>query len=234
MNRIWLLEGSFATDLCFVPGADGVEPITITFFTAPGGQQEFAISLYTGRIGERPSPAAELILTLETFDKDFFKWGGSMFVSERMRQAMALDEPEVLFYQIDASRSAPLPRSKNYMIMQPGLEDDVSDPENSIYEMTRFMPQAPLTPAYIRKIALRPDFAPDCDLFLDSFFGAELFCTDAFASRVLKTGCTGVTFTDPASYSAEGDRLCRTRRGIERAVDLVDGEWVTELVEAID
>jgi hypothetical protein len=126
-----------------------------------------------------------MILTLEDFEKDFFSWGGSMFVSERMRQAMALDEAQVRYYEIDDNRSAALVRSKNYMIMQPLLEDDVSDPEKSIYQMERFMPQAPLTPAYIRSIALRPDFEPDCELFYDSFFSTQLFCTDGLASRIL-------------------------------------------------
>jgi hypothetical protein len=232
LNNIWLFDGSFTTDLCFVPRADNAEPLTITFLTAPGGQQEFAMSLYTGRMVERPNPAAEVILTLEDFDTDFFTWGGSMFVSEHMRQAMALDEAEVRFYEIDDSRSAALARSKNYMIMQPQLEDDVSDPERSIYQMERFMPRAPLTPAYIRSIALRSDFEPDCDLFFDSFFSTELFCTDGLASRVLKAGCTGARFTHPTGFG-DGNKLCRTLRGIEKVVDGVNGEEITELVEAI-
>lgn len=233
MSALWLLDGSFATHLRFAPGADGVEPLTITFLMAPEGMQEFAMSLYTGRIGERPSPAAEVNLALEDFDTDFFTWGGSMFVSKRMRQAMALDDAVVRFYPIDDSRSAALVRSKSYMIMQPLLEDDVSDPEKSVYQMERFMPQAALTPAYIRSIAVRADFEPDCDLFFDSFFSTELFCTDGLASRVLRAGCTGATFTHPTSFGHE-NRLCRTSRGIEKVVDWVKGERITELVEAID
>ena len=161
----------------------------------------------------------------------FFTWGGSMFVSEHMRHAMALDEAQVRYYEIDDSRSAALAR--NYMIMQPLLEDDVADPEKSIYQMERFTPQAPPTPAYIRSIALRPDFQPDCDLFFDSFFSTELFCTDGLASRVLRAGCTGATFMHPTGFG-DGNRLCRTARGIEKVVDWVDGTEVTELVEAID
>jgi len=233
MNKIWLLEGSFATHLRFAPGADGAEPLTITFLTWPESMQEFAMGLYTGHNVERPSPAAEMILTLEDFDKDFFSWGGSMFVSERMLQAMALDEAQVRYYEIDDNRSAALVRSKNYMIMQPLLEDDVSDPEKSIYQMERFMRQAPLTPAYVRSIALRPDFEPDCELFFDSFFSTELFCTDGLASRILSAGCTGATFTHPTGFG-DGNRLCRTRRGVEKVVGRVKGEEITQLVEAID
>ncbi|HWF77791.1 MAG TPA: DUF1629 domain-containing protein [Caulobacteraceae bacterium] len=207
--------------------------MTITHFTLPGKTDEYALSLYTRRIGERPKQAAELVLTLEDFDKDFFRWGGSMFVSERMRDVMALGRSEARFFEVDASRSAPLPRSKNYQIMQPEMTDDVSDPERSVYKVTRFSPRQPLTPAYIRGIALRPEAAPKHELFFDRFFSTELFCTDAFASRVLRGGCTGVRFVDPSTCVMDG-RLCRTVRGIERIVDFVDLVEVTELVEAID
>ncbi len=63
---------------------------------------------------------------------------------------------EASLFELDDSRSAPLPRSKNYQIMQPEMTEDVSDPEKSVYEMTRFMPRQPLTPDYIRRIALSP------------------------------------------------------------------------------
>jgi hypothetical protein len=234
VSNIWLLGGSFSTHLRFAPSTpDGAEPLTVTFFTAPGGERAFAMSLYTGHIGERPSPAAEMILTLEDFDTDFFTWGGSMFVSEHMRQAMALDEAVARFYEIDASRSAALVRSKNYMLMQPLLEDDVSDPEGSIYRMERLTPHLPPLPTYVRSIAVRPGFEPDCDLFADSFFSTEIFCTDELASRVLKAGCTGATFTHPTGFG-DGNTRRRTLRGIEKVVDWVKGEEVTELVEAID
>jgi hypothetical protein len=233
MNKIWLFQGSFATDLAFSGRPDSPEPITITHFTLPGKADEFALSLYTRRIGKRPTPTAELVLTLEDFDKDFFKWGGSMFVSERMRDVMALPRSAARFFKVDSSRSAPLPRSKNYQIMQPEMTDDVSDPKRSVYEMTRFSPRQPLTPAYIRGIAIRPDAAPKHELFFDRFFSTELFCTDAFASRVLRGGCTGARFVDPSTCMMDG-RLCRTARGIERIVDFVDFVELTELVEAID
>lgn len=233
MNRIWRFEGSFATDRALAGRPEGPEPLTITYFTLPGKADEFALSLYTRRIGKRPNPTAELVLTLEDFDKDFFRWCGSMFVSERMRDVMALGRSEARFFEVDASRSAPLPRSKNYQIMQPDKTEDVSDPEKSVYEMTRFTRRQPLTPAYIRRIALRPDAAPKHDLFFDRFFSTELFCTDAFASRVLKGGCTGARFIDPNTFGEE-DGLRRTARGIEKVVDWVDGTEVTELVEAID
>lgn len=232
MNTIWLFEGSYATDRAFgMAAAAGTEPVTITYLTFPEKMGEFARDLYTRRMGDRPNPAAELILTLEDFDKDFFKWCGSMLVSERMREVMALDASEARFFEVDASRSAPLPRSKNYQIMQPEITEDVSDPERSDYEMSRIMPDLPLTPTYVRRIAFRAGAAPKHNLFFDRFFSEKLFCTEAFASRVLKAGCTGATFTDPSSLAGE-DRFYRTARGVEKVVDWV--REITELVEAID
>jgi hypothetical protein len=194
---------------------------------------DFARDLYTRRMGDRPNPAAELIVTLEDFDKDFFNWCGSMFVSERMREIMALNASEARFFAVDASRSAPLPRSKNYQIMQPDIVDNVSDPETSDYELSQIVPDLPPTPTYVRRIAFRPGASPKHDLFFDSSFSLELFCTEAFASRLLKAGCTGATFTDPISL-AGGDRFYRTRRGIEKVVRWEKGVEITELVEAID
>ncbi len=236
MNDIWLLEGSFATDMAFgIAAAAGTEPVTITYFTLPGKHAgEFARDpVYAADGGPAGPGCEELILTLEDFDKDFFKWCGSMFVSERMREVMALDASEVRFFEVDASRSAPLPRSKNYQIMQPDIVEDLSDPERSEYEMSRIVPDLPLTPTYVRRIAFRPGAAPKRDLFFDRFFSLELFCTEAFASRVLKAGCTGATFTDPICL-ANGDRFLRTRRGIEKVVRWDKSGEITELVEAID
>lgn len=233
MNTIWLFEGSYATDKALSVGLDGTEPVTITHFTLPGKEREFAMSLYTRRIGDRPNPAAELILTLEDFDNDFFNWGGHMFVSERMRQVMALGASEARFFEVDASLSAQLPRSKNYQIMQPDVTEDLSDPEQSDYETSRIMPDLPLTPTYVRRIAFRPDAAPKHDLFFDRFFSLELFCTEAFAARVLKAGCTGARFTDPCSL-AGGDRFYRTARGVEKVVGWKGGTEITALVQAID
>jgi hypothetical protein len=233
MTTIWRFDGSSATDFAFAVSRDGTKPITITHIMVPDKMREFAKSLYTRRLGDRPRPAAELILTLEDFDKDFFRWGGDMFVSERMREAMALDASEAQFFEVDASQSAPLPRSKNYQIMQPEITEELSDPEKSDYEMREIMPNLPPAPTYVRRIAFRAGVAPKHNLFFDRFFSLELFCTEAFASRVLEAGCTGMRFTDPSSL-AGGDRFYRTARGIEKVVDWEGFTEITELVQAIE
>jgi hypothetical protein len=187
---------------------------------------------YAGE-GTVPFPVAQLKLTLEDFDADYFSWNGRYFVSERMRQAMALDASAVHFFDVDASWSAPLPRSKNYQLMEPAVIEDVSDPEKSVYEMSRAMPYLPLSPTSVRHIAFRPDAAPKHDLFFDRFFGGRLFCTDAFALRVLSAGCTGMTFGDPNNPHKGGRFFFRTLRGIEEYIrwDRVNKVGIMELVQ---
>jgi hypothetical protein len=227
--RIWRPETDLAVHLMFAaPSA-----ISITFHLPPNGYDDFAQSLYTRVRMERPSPASELVLTLEDFNVDWFKWSGSVFVSERMRLVMALDPSEVRFFEVDGSKSAPLPRSKNYQIMEPEGAADILDPETSQYQTRQFLPDMPAVPNLTGRRRLRADAAPKHDLFYDSFFTTELFCTDAFAFRVLKAGCTGLKFMDPDS---RGDRnLFRTLRGVEQSAGKdQNGVEITQVVETID
>lgn len=107
---------------------------------------------------------------------------------------MALDPRDVQYLPVDASISAPLPRSKNYMIMRvPGVEN-VSDPEQSIYHGTAGASEEPIL---IRRIAIGEGADPKRDIFRDSFFSRYIFCTDELAVRVLQRRCSGIRFVDP-------------------------------------
>ncbi len=121
-----------------------------------------------------------------------------MFVSERMRDIMALPASDIRFFDIDDSQSAPLPRSKNYWIMEPLVSEEVLDPEKSHFRMGRLSPDGDLQPLYITHVAVRLDAAPEHDLFYDEFFWSILLCTKRFAERVMEAGCTGVEFVGPS------------------------------------
>jgi hypothetical protein len=226
--RIWQPETEFSVYLMFAEES----AIALTFQFAQGEDADFEKSLYTRTKMNRPSPAAKLVLTLEDFNVDFFQWCGSAFVSERMRQAMALDRSEGRFFAIDDSKSAPLPRSKRYQIMEPEAAEDVLDRERSQYYMRQFLPDIPSVPVMSGRHFLKPDAATTHELFYDAFFTTELFCTDALALRVLKAGCTGLKFMDPDS---RGDRnLFRTVRGVEEAIGQdSSGMEITKVVEVI-
>ena len=67
-------------------------------------------------------------------------------------------------------------------------------------------------------VAFQPEARPVHEIFVDRFFKA-VYCTDAFAVRVLEAGCTGVRFLDPATPFGVQRGYHRTLRGVE------EDEW---------
>ena len=62
-------------------------------------------------------------------------------------------------------------------------------------------------------VAFRADAEPAHEIFYDRFFKIVL-CTDEFALRVLRAGCTGMRFSILPSFSMEGAtvRFAASRR----------------------
>jgi hypothetical protein len=147
---------------------------------------------------------------------------------------MGSDSSAVRFFEVDASQSAPLPRSKNYQMMEVAVTEDVADPEKSNFEMRRSRPDMPLRPSNFRHYAFRTDATPKHGLFYDRFF-RKVFCTETFALQILKSGCTGMKFDDP-NNPKQGRYFLRTLRGIEEYIDWdpVNGVEITEVVQAIN
>jgi hypothetical protein len=209
IKRLWLFRPWF-------PYAVGLETF-VKHCSILNFQELFNAGFQVGQF-RSALPIAQLKLTLQTFDIDCFMFESRTFVSERMRDAMALEPSAVQFFDVDASRSAPVPRSMNYKIMVVPVAEDVSDLSKSSF-MTTELPGGVTLPMNVQRIAVRPDFQPVHELFHDRFF-AEAFCTDQLAVRVLKAGCTGVRFFDPAQLSLAMPMRFRTLRGIEE-----EGEW---------
>jgi hypothetical protein len=157
-------------------------------------------------------------MTLEDFQTDCFTWESRTFVSERMRNVMALGPDVIQYFDVDASESAPLPRSMNYKIMVIPVTEEASDPEGSsstneeLTEYEKVMGE-------VTRISVRPDFTPVHQLFHDKDT-LEPFCTDEFALRLLKSGCTGVRFFVPRRLNLAEPMRFRTLKGIEE-----EGEW---------
>ena len=99
---------------------------------------------------------AKLTVTFEGFDQDCFSWSGFSFVSERMRRVMALGPSDIQYFEVDASESAPLPRSKNYQVMHVPVTEDVSDLENSDY-LVRHRADGSLEIDSPNNVVFRPD-----------------------------------------------------------------------------
>lgn len=162
-------------------------------------------------------PTARLELLLEHFCADCFLSNSFVLVSQDLRDAMALDPRDMQYLPVDASLSAPLPRSKNYMIMHVPVVENISDLDQSDY-IFRHMPGGSAKALGVWSIAVRRDADPKHELFRDAFFREHIFCTDEFAVRVLQRKCTGLRFLDLRYLGYEPAHF-RTLDGIE------EGEW---------
>jgi hypothetical protein len=160
--------------------------------------------------------AAKLTMMLENFDLDCFYWDDFIFVSEHMRRAMALGPSDIQYFEVDASDSAPLPRSKNYQVMHVPVTEDVSDLKNSDY-LVRHCADGSLKIDSPLTVVFRPDAQPAHELFYDRTF-KFIYCSDAFAVPVLRAGCSGVFFCDASRWSGGANQRIRTRRGVEEIV----------------
>jgi hypothetical protein len=176
----------------------------------------FQAGLPAGQFEEGAFPTAKLELRLESFDFDCFLEGRSTLVSEKMRSAMALGPADVQYFDVDASKSAPLPQSKRYQIMHIPVTEDVSDPQNSDYTTHHFA-DGSVSGGSPLSVAFRPDAAPAHDIFYDRFFKL-MYCTDEFALRVLRAGCSGIRFFDPTLPFVQIFSAFRTVRGVEKEV----------------
>jgi hypothetical protein len=180
-------------------------------------------------------PTARLEIAIEEFSLDCFCWESYFLVSQDLRKAIALNTADVQYFPVDASLSAPLPRSKNYMIMRVPVCEDMSDVDRSdyYYLTTRGLEGVMLT----RHIAIKHGFEPKHEMFLDHFFGNRIFCTDKFAVRILQSRCTGIRFLNLGRYRSRylGSKTrFRSLRGLEEETRDRNHKWShTRLVRAI-
>ncbi|MDQ0463416.1 hypothetical protein QO010_001187 [Caulobacter ginsengisoli] len=183
----------------------------------------------------RDFPVAELELTLKGFEVDAFDWESYLLVSRRLREAMALGPAEVQYLEVDDSASIPEVRARGYQILNIVAQESVADPKASDYDLGRLTPDSPEMVLRVGGIALRPDAQADHELFRDRLFLGFQFASDALAMRVLRAGCTGLRFFDPARFDFGPGVPYRTLRGVEREVvrDALGEVIEPELIEAI-
>ena len=173
----------------------------------------------------------KLILTLEDFDLDCFSRNGFTFVSEKMRHAMALGPSDIQYFEVDASESAPLPRSKHYMTMHVPVTEDVADLQNSDY-LIEHHSDGSQGVGTLFSLVFRIDARPAHEIFHERSF-KHIYCTDEIALRVLQAGCSGAFFVDPSRWSGGGNLRFRSLRGLEEVVEWDSKVMRTELVREI-
>ena len=239
MKRIWAVREAIPTIIRLDPPTANL-PIIGQWFCRilnPGPVQSAGDC--GGRERPTPFPIAKILIKHDWFDFDFFTCEGSMFVSERMRQAMALDPAEVRYFDVDASASPPEVQSMNYQIMEPTMSEEVADLSMTDEEWARYVAdhvaaEEAGVPPPTHGVKILENASPAHDLFYDKA-QAELYCTDAFALRVLNSGCIDMCFPVPSHMHGANVRY-RTLQGIEEYVgwDEEKNEPILQLVETLD
>ena len=150
---------------------------------------------------------------------DFFdlSW---LFVSRRMREAMALPDWAVSYVPAEIETGSRLARLQDYALMYPRAFAPVIDPEASECRVNTFT--SAKTGDTITDISgvgvmrFKADMKVPADLFFDPMGGqVYVLATDALAKRVLDAGCTGIQFEHPLWFHAPfGNYIIRTRDGI--------------------
>ena len=228
--ELWILDHSLLCNRKLMPrGEFTIESVYLRNHHLLNRDQTFALSLFW-RHRQEPISTAHLQLRVEDFDEDYFKSDGCYFVSERFRQAMALGPSTVRYFDVDASWSAPLPRSKNYQIMAPLAEDDVLDwrPSEEFF-------RSPIIDSPARDLHMRPGAVPKHEMFTDKNLDQPVLCTDALAQRILEAGCTGMRFYQLKSHF-RARRIFRTLHGLEETLgwDDVNDVEITKPFEPSD
>ena len=176
-----------------------------------------AVVLPKGQPPPNELPTAKLMLTLEDFDADCFMWNSYMMVSENMRRAMALGPSDIQYFNVDASQSAPLPRSKNYQIMHVPVTESMSDQKNLVYRPLK-VPKRHVESRLASAVASGRSAELTHEIFYDRF-ADFIFCTDEFAVKIPQSVCSGMIFFDPFDFFADHRLHFRTLRGVEKEID---------------
>lgn len=148
---------------------------------------------------------------------DFIMFGGFPLVSKRFRDALG-DMPEAVEYVpvtlLDSSQAvlAQDYRFLNVTAVQPAFDLKRSYGKRNTVRIggVTYRPKR-----LVKCYYLLPDFAPATEIFHERELSSILLATDSLAERVMRAGCTGVEFMDPATYHVlNGLTRFRTADGI--------------------
>lgn len=189
MTRIWAFTPWFPYELDMVAFAKCLEILN--------GWDVFNARQPVGTMWTN-FPLVRLKMSSDGFDVDCFDWEGYIFVSEKLRQALALNLSAVQYLEVDSSQSHPIPNAKRYEILNVPVVEEIARGGG----------------------AVPPEAEPQHSLFFCQQSPGQLFCTDALAVRVLSAGCVGIRFLHPAHLGIARPSRYRTLRGVEEG-----GDW---------
>jgi hypothetical protein len=162
------------------------------------------------------------------FAPDFWTFGRYEFASRRLRDALAQPGDTLQFLPFDLVRASAAALAQEYRWMRVLTSQEALDLARcdcTIEDVPHAVTGEPVRLlSNIDLFALRHDLAPRTEMFRLAESPTYIFVTDAVAGRVLRAGCTGMEFSDPANRQS-GKRIdrYRTADGIaERRIGFLD------------
>ena len=153
---------------------------------------------------------------------DFFNINLLIFVSARMREALQLADDFVQYLQLKLVAAGPSAQAQDYRLLRVFPHQPAIDLGRSRYDVGTWIDDEGIRQEMVlaaESFALRQDLVPRADLFWADEMPARLLATDALAERVMKAGCTGVQFDDPATTGVlNGMIRIRTADGVAERV----------------
>ena len=149
---------------------------------------------------------------------DFFNINILTFVSARMRSVLGLPGDVVQYLPVKLVAAGPLARTQDYQLLRVLTHQPAIDMSRSKYHVGGWTEDDGTKKEFIlmvTSLALRANLLTRSDLFWADEIPVCLLATDALAERVMKAGCTGVQFDDPATTGVmKGARRTRVATGI--------------------
>ena len=227
MHRLWKVEPDYDC-------SSRVRHYTLTDELAllSANQMDYALPAFFASLpGDDPWPDAlpanfpQPVLRMpdDGFAPDFFAWGKWLFVSRRLRGAMALPEWAVSYLPARIEQGSEAARRQEYAVMYIRAFTEVIDIEASDCRWEQAISaktgQPYISVSSMSVMRFKPWVKPPCDLFIDSNFPIVPLVTDALAERVLQAGCSGMAFLHPLwMYEPDGNYVLRTADGCGRVL----------------
>ena len=149
---------------------------------------------------------------------DFFTINILTFVSARMRSVLGLPSDVVQYLPIQLTAAGPLARAQDYQLLRVFPHQPAIDLSRSKYDVGGWTEDDGTKKEFIlmvTSLALRADLLTRSELFWADEVPVCLLATDALAERVMKAGCTGIQFNDPATTGVlNGMIRIRTADGV--------------------
>lgn len=173
-------------------------------------------------------PPTRLVMPLAEYAPDYFTFGPHVFCSRRLREVLAQPREVLRFLPVDVVAGRRAVRIQDYREMHILAQQPAMDMQKSVYQTSEIVQhtteRALKRVRWIELLVLIDGLQPRTEIFRADETKRFTLVTDALAARVLRSGCTGLSFRDPVA-PLDGMRVerIRTKTGMaERRVGFLD------------